>query len=1821
MATEVALVEKVDLHLALAESDDQLQRALAVYLAPVLLKLASTHAPTRAAVFKVIQNVFPRISAAPALQLPVDALLDQAKAPQVPAGTDASAVSLYSLLFVGRGVERLAADAQVALVPRVVAGISSSPPPVAARLFSILVKLLASWRAPASGTPEHDAMAHVLGFDVRPADEAFLGKLFAKFFLLQPNPGPAVVSSPGLSLDDAAFFTTTVGIAYKTTHELSDTKRRLLAFTQAGFLDASLVEMLLIASTDSLSAIGDAASKRFKKLTYNLENPDLIDSLVDLFTGSQTPPTLPVKVTLQERILALLCTSTRAADHPKKAQLSTIGLLSDYAKLRQTAVLYVRKVAKNSAASPDSGVEYNATIALKLKDGIMADGWPQIDPSQVSNYRTSTGLRELQYEALGDVLRHTPSLWNSNMQYLEFLFASLEGDSVDLRPTIQSVLSSLTVHLPMLADNCKTDLKKLLKGYLRSSKSDANFAACKYIAVKYVNCAYPFHDAEARYLCLLGFAKENNLETIEEARKGLHPYHFNLLQSANTLGFQSTMDFLGKNSSVSFPSYSDLMVTISDEVKSDRGNSVVKSSLAGAITFLLQTLTMQALDGKVSVVVEDEDWTQRVEKALEVDEDVRGLVAAEVKTLSISDTPMDGEDRQLNSFELFLRFTFDALCALYGGAGIARAVNLSSVFAFLITMSPPSIIEPLASIIPQMLKLITENTFQKIPLQQISESFGIILTQPMVSSQEVAKVLATLQSSASPSFMDTYIMVTAHIFAKMVLRERVEDIEVLQFDAFLNSLHDSVQNARHYDSSIEAISQLAIYGALGPSLSICDSVKGFAAKFREIVTVKAKTCHEESLLALSKLALSDDSTYTQNSELLPTEQVIFDAHVTKQIESLFSSGDAFLILAGGWKSKCLQQSMDIQGARINYVPMETGRVEPVLQSILQATQQSKPSLRKASCIWLLAMVQHLSLLPIIKEQAAQIHFAFMRFLTDRDELVQESAARGLSITYELGDADLKETLVKGLLKSFTDSNASSRLASGTVGLETQLFESDVLRTQDSSVSTYKDVLNLAADVGDPSLVYKFMSLAKSNALWSSRRGLAFGLGNILSKSSLDEMLAKNGNLSSRLIPKLFRYRFDPNQAVSLSMNDIWMALVKDTAKTVSSNFDLILKEIMRGMGSREWRTRQASTAALNNLLQSQPLERYEHQLEDVWNMSFRAMDDIKESVRKEGQTAARTLARILIRTADASTGNASVSKASQVMENLIPFFLSNKGILSDAEEIRNFALETLLKLCEIGGKSIRQHVPTLLSTFVSLMSTLEPEAINYLLLNADKYNINSNDVDARRLQSLGQSPMMDAVEKLMGLLSEEIMPETVRQLKASIKKSVGLPSKVCGSRVIVSLVTKNSPIARPHGDELLFICISQLRDRNPTVCQSYAAAAGYSCKIASLDAVIAYSGQISRMYLDAEDEAPRKLAALASESVSKYCGADRFDAVSSAFLPLAFVGKHDTDTDVAGVFEKEWIECSSGTSAIRHYFQEISKICADSIMSTNYTLRQTIAKTLSDVCQSVEMFLENEVESMFEMLLQACKGKSWDGKELVFDALVDLSVKCADYQKSHPAVMNAVVKTVITEQKRRNKAYQLQAVLSASKFLRLFPEQELVLSYIEIMETVLTDEYFEEADLLDEKSRNTSAAEELYLKYLSSVVTAACGEQVNSELLAFAFSAMKDFRVSDHQLTWKTCYSYNEFMKQILLCFQSTKVEDGQLQILASGLPTITGFGLMYQLEKNAVIFARNCVAIQALFKLYNMLDKVEFVQQEARKLLANNNSSVAQNELEKACT
>jgi proteasome component ECM29 len=57
------------------------------------------------------------------------------------------------------------------------------------------------------------------------------------------------------------------------------------------------------------------------------------------------------------------------------------------------------------------------------------------------------------------------------------------------------------------------------------------------------------------------------------------------------------------------------------------------------------------------------------------------------------------------------------------------------------------------------------------------------------------------------------------------------------------------------------------------------------------------------------------------------------------------------------------------------------------------------------------------------------------------------------------------------------------------------------------------------------------------------------------------------------------------------MNDIWNALVKDSSATIDKHFDAIMDDLLVSILTKEWRVRQASCAAIGDLVQGRSIDK------------------------------------------------------------------------------------------------------------------------------------------------------------------------------------------------------------------------------------------------------------------------------------------------------------------------------------------------------------------------------------------------------------------------------------------------------------------------------------------------------------------------------------------------------------------------------------------------------------------------------------------------------
>lgn len=82
----------------------------------------------------------------------------------------------------------------------------------------------------------------------------------------------------------------------------------------------------------------------------------------------------------------------------------------------------------------------------------------------------------------------------------------------------------------------------------------------------------------------------------------------------------------------------------------------------------------------------------------------------------------------------------------------------------------------------------------------------------------------------------------------------------------------------------------------------------------------------------------------------------------------------------------------------------------------------------------------------------------------------------------------------------------------------------------------------------------------------------------------------------------------------------------------------------------------------------------------LWIAAFRAMDDIKETVRNAGDKLCRSVTSLTIRICDITL--TELSDARQAMDIVLPFLLS-EGILSKVNSVRKASIGVVMKLAKV----------------------------------------------------------------------------------------------------------------------------------------------------------------------------------------------------------------------------------------------------------------------------------------------------------------------------------------------------------------------------------------------------------------------------------------------------------------------------------------------------------------------------------------------------------
>ncbi|KAL4961449.1 proteasome stabiliser-domain-containing protein [Aspergillus stella-maris] len=1598
-------------------------------------ELGSDSHAVRSKVIQVCQHVNTRVKA-PAIKLPVAALLKQFKEQKV------QLIRHFDLIYLQQGIDRSGSDARVEILVPLLQGISEIGTSVnqGAVVFNLVLRLLPLLKLPPRDSPDDRNLKTRLGLSDQ--DTAFLSHWFSKLLLLVPAE-KETTACPGLSPAEYKFLnkdvpaTETFNPAQDGGLNLTETKVRVLDFISSGaFNDSERLMPAVIASADTNSRLSDLAAELLKRFTPNLEDPGVVQQLYDLYFGSQSPEgPRPARPALQTKLLVFLGKSVAAtAKTDKILQLIEYGLLSDAArssqglqasKLRTQIFNFTTWVVR--MGSSDDLKQMAPKVIAGLMDFIRSQGWPSPGASGQRLPATDLSLRALAYESIGIIVPKADlqfSAGHETVSYFElikWLFTSLSCDDsgpqffVSIEQALGSILnSSMDVGDPEF----QKDLSHFLLSQMRTQPGDDDEdTGCRivrgpqYAAVRFANRFLPFTNVVARWIDLMAVAggSDKRQEIVEEGKKGLHPYWFRLINPVKDKASHTTyFDFPSFREATNF-----LLFTV-DPRSHQFGvfEGRYRDSFAPAMTFLRNILFWKSLSAAGLDFDIEQDWESKLDSKLSTDEKARAALKQHMKA---------------NDQELVGTFLQSTLTGLVDGRREGRR-QCGEHFVSICSLAANTSVEWL---LPQALSLKGVLSSNDQDAQNTAaRAIGILASHPAFSQEDLSGLttewsgmLGSWESAVGEKSLKVRgaVLALCFTFSRLAFRSKtVSEAHVSSFVKIVFSMIETSRDSLLRQAAHVAIGQLSLSSLLSPATF--SEAEWETVKDKLVKDAKAES--NFAISAIGLLVLNFPNDIPQFGNLL---NALYGLHELKSPEIHFTIGEALGNAVASWDSKSLVPEFDVdEPLPKNKIP--TSVLADTTDKLITDCRALKPSLRKASAIWLLCLVKNCGHMQDVQNRLRKCQITFASLLSDRDEMVQETGAQGLSLVYEMGDQSLKDDLVRDLVDSFTASSAN--LGGGAINENTELFEPGALPTGGgSSVNTYKDIMNLASEAGDPTLVYRFMSLASNNALWTSRAAFSkIGISSIFSDSSINGYLAKN----NKIYPKLFRYRFDPNPNVQHSMNTIWLALVKDSNAVITEHFDEIMTDLLKSMlAGREWRMRQASCTAIADLIQGRQPEVYSRYVDEIFTKAFKLVDDIKESVRIAALKLCQTITGSVIRTLEASEPD--TKRVKTMLESTIPFLLSDKGMESSVQEVQGFALGALIQMIKKGpGSSLRPFVPSIIEQFLNCLSSLEPQAVNYVHLNADKYGLTGQEIDKMRLSSIRTSPMMEVIERyLVDMLDDASMKEFAAKLEGVLRSAVGLPSKVGCSRVL------------PYADRFIQLLGKYVVDRNDTVSASYCSSIGYLMRLASDDRILKTIEYAKTLYLTAEDANQRVISAEILHSSSKLSN-DRFMAFASTSLPFVFVAKHDLDEHVREVFDKTWQDNVGGNRAVS----------LDNLDSARWAIKHTAALAIGD---SIIQYL-------------------WPGKENVLKAF------------DQPRLGELMKTITIREAKRNNPAYRPHGLTALGGVAQARKDLNLTAEAISIVSKVLGEIEEDAGDPMDVDSGSGPSAKQTLENTLAACV-------------------------------------------------------------------------------------------------------------------------------------
>jgi proteasome component ECM29 len=514
---------------------------------------------------------------------------------------------------------------------------------------------------------------------------------------------------------------------------------------------------------------------------------------------------------------------------------------------------------------------------------------------------TPIDLRQFFYICIGLIARRNPSLVQQRPDILRFLFEAAVREPASVKVSITECLSMV---FPAV-QNPPPEFSNVLLVLVQNSVAQAPAVAVKFAF------AFPFSNIPARGACLQVLSQFGSTSDLKQsARYALDPYYF-------TITTQISRNVLPPEFYL-FPSFEEAVAGLVGLENVD----VVET-----LRFLRIAWLHEALGD--SFKFDDEGWRDRLDTSVEVDESARQLIGTALRKWAQVRHP--GLEKH---FE-YLRH------ALSSGndeqVGVAATMLLE-----LVSLGGKDIS---AALVPDS-NAIRELVFSRNEL--LREKSAHLLGLVSGSADTVEPMIRGLLRFAEGSVERQHgaILAVGSILGRVSMQGRLSTVSKEVLDKYANDVSQIIispnTNTILLEAGLQALSELCIFGA-GTLFQESQREEIITRLQALSKTTRHGSLQDRSVLTLGYLsfALSIPEDEAAITKILDALYVV---HEQKQVELLFSAGQALSCVAAQWNSKAMTPFRDADiDMRQDTVP---GVLDRVLGTILEGVRSPKHPLRK-----------------------------------------------------------------------------------------------------------------------------------------------------------------------------------------------------------------------------------------------------------------------------------------------------------------------------------------------------------------------------------------------------------------------------------------------------------------------------------------------------------------------------------------------------------------------------------------------------------------------------------------------------------------------------------------------------------------------------------------------------------------------------------------------------------------------------------------------------------------------------------------------------------